>query len=420
MNKKQIHLGLAAPLILLGISCTACAGKDPVNPDPGTKPTPTTMRTDGRIIEDVPYVDNSKKSYWCETYSNGTLPAGKDGNGTYTAEVADPSVVRGDDGMFYMFGTNRVALKSEDAVNWQLYNTNIVTVGNWASDWAKEKYGDGNGLGIWAPDVIKVQDQWIYYYSVSGWSRPVGIGYAVSDNPAGPFIDGGRLFIGEDVGIQNCIDPSIFIEDGKVYMTVGSFQGEYLVELTDDGMALEGGETYEEQIAYAKKNKVLIAGKPSGWDGAQYEGTYLTKKGDSYYLFASSGTCCAGTDSTYTVWVGKADDIKGPYVGSDGKPMTLSGNNNTYGNLVVYAGVGEGLNAYGTGHNSILIDDAGDWWIYYHAYIKADNFKTRHYLIDKLEWDEDDYPFVGENQDGKKKRPSYDYELDGPRWFEEE
>ena len=36
-----------------------------------------------------------------------------------------------------------------------------------------------------------------------------------------------------------------------------------------------------------------------------------------YYYFGSAGTCCAGKDSTYRVFVGKSDDIAGPYRGKN-------------------------------------------------------------------------------------------------------
>ena len=47
----------------------------------------------------------------------------------------------------------------------------------------------------------------------------------------------------------------------------------------------------------------------------------------------------------------------------------------------------------------ILKDDAGDYWIYYHAYSSLDRYATRHLFMDKIEWDEDGFPYV----EGKKE-----------------
>ena len=78
----------------------------------------------------------------------------------------------------------------------------------------------------------------------------------------------------------------------------------------------------------------------------------------------------------------------------------------------------------GAGHNSILVDDAGDYWIYYHAYSTEDNYATRHLFMDKLAWDENGFPYVTytyTNDEGEEKtskvKPSFQIELDGPRFI---
>ena len=46
--------------------------------------------------------------------------------------------------------------------------------------------------------------------------------------------------------------------------------------------------------------------------------------------------------------------------------------------------------------------------------VKADKYKTRHLLLDKINWDEDGFPFIGSVEEGNYKKPSYDVELEGP------
>lgn len=347
------------------------------------------------------------------TYTNPTMVCFENGS-PYNDEIADPSIVKGDDGYFYIFSTNGRVFRSEDACNWFYYTNEIIS----RPTWDKDVYGQSVNAGIWAPDVIKVGDKWIYYYSLSAWGKCCGIGYATADNIAGPYTDQGKLFSYKEIDIENAIDPHVFIEDdGSVYMSVGSFQGLFLLELTTDGMGLLGG------VEKQKKDKVLIAGKVGGWDGSTYEGSYIIKKDGYYYYFGSAGTCCEGRNSTYRVLVGRADNIKGPYTDSKGRALTLSGNGITIGELCLSTGINN-TNTAGAGHNSILLDDAGDYWIYYHAYHKNDNFGTRHLFMDKLEWDENGFPYVSynyENDEGEEKtskvKPSFEIELNGPRFI---
>lgn len=343
-------------------------------------------------------VDN--KSYWSEVYCNPVNVTYSSGS-AYKNEVADPSIVKGDNGYFYCVSTDRVMLRSEDACNWEVVTTSIIDSPTWGKDYTDANYN------LWAPDLIKIGDQWIYYYSLSGWSNPIGIGYATADNIEGPYTDQGKLFTGSEIGIQNCIDPQPFIDvDGTVYMTVGSFQGLYLIELTEDGTECAGG------VDFQKQNKTLIAGYDGGWDGATYEGGYIMYKDGYYYYFGSAGTCCEGQSSTYRVYVGRSQSVDGPYVGKNNFPLTLSGHGTTHGELCLWAGSGADRDVIGPGHNSILVDDAGDWWMYYHAYSSLDTFGTRHLFMDKILWDEDGYPYV------ETYKPSFQEDLDGPR-FEE-
>ena len=327
------------------------------------------------------------------TYSNGS---------PYTGEIADPSVIRGDDGFNYLVCTNGKMFKSEDGCNWELLTEKVISLPSWGQDVSP----NNSDYGLWAPDITKVGDKWIYYYSLSGWGSPRGVGCAIADNIEGPYEDLGKICSGEEIGIQNCIDPQVFVDDdGSVYMVAGSFQGLYIFQLDETGTKLLGGAETQ------KEEKVLIAGKVGGWDGATYEGSYIIKKDDSYYYFGSAGTCCAGKDSTYRVVVGKADNILGPYRGKNKLPLIMSGNSSTYGEIVVNC-IGSTLDdVAGVGHNSILVDDLGNYFIYYHGYSRLDNFRTRHLFMDKLLFDEQGYPYV------ENYRPSFDEEKEGPSFI---
>jgi arabinan endo-1,5-alpha-L-arabinosidase len=107
----------------------------------------------------------------------------------------------------------------------------------------------------------------------------------------------------------------------------------------------------------------------------------MIRRGDFYYLFVSFDFCCRGVDSTYNVRVGRAAQITGPYVDSQGKSMLEGG-----GDLLI--------DAYdhwrGPGHNGILVEN-DTYWIVYHAYdaLQVGIPKLR---IEALQWDETGWP----------------------------
>lgn len=319
-------------------------------------------------------------------------------NNSYTNPVfepilADPAIIRGDDGLFYVYGTEDYGkwteyqvgvrsipiLKSSNLINWEY-------AGSVFNEQTRPKWGTP-GAGIWAPDIVKIGDKYNLYYSLSTWGDPnPGIGVATSEHPLGPWTDHGKLFDSLSIGVNNSIDPAVFTYEGRVYLIWGSFRGLYGVELTSDGLALKDGEN-------AYKTKVHIAGLDTStpWNGKTYEGAYVIKKGDYFYLFVSSGTCCEGHNSTYHVRVGRSTSPLGPYVDHLGLPMT--GESRGYQVLV------RGTRFVGPGHNSIIVDDAGDYWIVYHAYDKLqpekfNNTMRRSLMIDKLMWNDEGWPRV--------------------------
>jgi beta-xylosidase len=149
-----------------------------------------------------------------------------------------------------------------------------------------------------------------------------------------------------------------------------------MTELTADGMAVKD---------MTKKTKVA---------GNSFEATYIHKRGNYYYLFASVGACCEGITSSYKVVVGRATKLSGPYLSKAGLNMTNynAWNPSNYQPVVI---TGDGLMFGGPGHNSrIITDDNGDDWMLYHSYVNngSDN---RNLLLDKIEWDAAGWPVSG-------------------------
>lgn len=290
--------------------------------------------------------------------------------------LPDPSIIKASDGYFYLYATedirNTPIQRSADLVNWEFLGTAFTSQ-------TRPSFEPRGGL--WAPDINVINGQYVLYYSMSVWGGEwtCGIGAATSDKPLGPFTDRGKLFRSNEIGVQNSIDQFYFEDEGKKYLFWGSFSGIYSIELSDDGLSVREG---------AVKRKVA---------GTAYEGTCIYKRDSYYYLFASTGTCCEGINSTYTTVVGRSGSLFGPYLNKSGKSMDdnhhevlISGNSRFVG----------------TGHNSeIVSDDQGKTWILYHAVDKTSP-KGRLLMLDEVQW-QDGWPFVEGNTPSLKwKKPS--------------
>lgn len=138
-----------------------------------------------------------------------------DGSGSCETEdgraaIHDPSVVRANDGAYYIFGTHGCAAKSEDMINWQSIacgvndnNRMLVPEGKTIRETLSEPLGwtdayqlsrgdnpDTLQTNIWASTVIynKAMGKYCYYASSSVWGTPGSvIWFATSDSIEGPY-----------------------------------------------------------------------------------------------------------------------------------------------------------------------------------------------------------------------------------------
>lgn len=293
-------------------------------------------------------------------------------NPVYNLDFPDPSIIRHHDGTFYAFATGARIIKSNDLVNWTELERAFPNP-TWGTP----------GAGIWAPDVQYINGQYVMYYSLSRWDDPnPGIGLATATHPEGPWTDHGKFFLSLEIGVNNSIDPMVYVDDdGEVYMFWGSFRGIYAISLTKDGLGFKDG-----SVSEAALNKVHVAGYPTdrNLDVSTYEGVYIIKKDGYYYMFLSTGQCCSG-DYTYNVKVGRSDTILGEYKDHLGRTMKQG--------AVGYGVVNQNAHFIAVGHNSIIQDDAGTYFIVYHGFdATIETRNARKMLIDKLIWNEDNWP----------------------------
>lgn len=144
-----------------------------------------------------------------ETKANGGVQNPVEDKVWYTNPVIggntpDPSVIKADDGYFYLYNTggNTYYHRSKDLYNWEFLGTAFTEEDK--PQWEPE-------AGIWAPDINYINGKYVLYYSMSSWGggATCGVGVAVSDTPQGPFQDLGKLFRSNEIDVHNSIDPFI-------------------------------------------------------------------------------------------------------------------------------------------------------------------------------------------------------------------
>ena len=276
--------------------------------------------------------------------------------------AADPTI-HYDGNHFYLFATNTSKIRvSDDLIEWRDGNKMFTK---------KPSFNTDKGAAVWAPDIEKVGDKYILYYAMSAMGGPAnaGIGIASADTPEGPFsldcsVDGkGKLFTSKEIDVRNSIDPAYYDDGDKKYLAWGSFNGLWMIQLTDDGLR-----PYPD-LATAKANKIKIAGKA-------FEAPHIHKHGDYYYLFASVGSCCNAMLSN------------GKSMVDDAFEVVIRGNDRFVG----------------PGHNSqLLTDKDGRDWIRYHSYCRDNTSGGRYLMLDEIVW-EDGWPRLA------KYGPSSTYE----------
>ncbi len=328
--------------------------------------------------------------------------------------VHDPSIVKGEDGSFYLFGSHLAAGKSEDLVAW----TNISGANNLfgvnkidelmpnIKEWMNLEGGD---LGCWAADVIyNTTTKKYYFYACSSQfgSTDSVMWFATSDNIEGPYsgatpivysgftnttsgewaytntnvgdlLADGTIEMGDwfhsdgsydsDAGkMPNAIDPALFYDkDGRMWMSYGSyFGGIYILEIdVNTGMPIYPAKDDPDNDVVSYFGKLIA--NPSGVNGSG-EGPYIIydKKSDYYFLFITYGNLDALGGYNTRVYRSKNPD--GPYEDSMGQLATSANNKGlkVMGNYQMTGTVGY----VSPGHSSAYVDEeSGKIFYAYHT-----------------------------------------------------
>ncbi|HEY8941324.1 MAG TPA: family 43 glycosylhydrolase, partial [Cellvibrio sp.] len=303
--------------------------------------------------------------------------------------VHDPSIIKADNGTYYVFGSHLSVAKSTDLMSWTRVadgvNDQNPIFNTYASQAAEGIEWVGGHQGSWAADVIKLKDGKYYFYynhcatpgNANGdcVSPRSYIGVAVSSNIEGPYVNKGLILrtgmtdqeIAQGKGpdgvtsfdgatMPNGIDPHVFYDkNGKLWMVYGSyFGGIFILELDESTGAPKAGQGYGKHLA--------------GGGFAPIEGSWIiySPESDYYYMFNSiSGFNATGG---YNIRVSRSKSPDGPYLDAAGNNMLLAKNTvetlSKYGvklmggfNFVSEAGdEGDSWGYLSPGHNSAYYD----------------------------------------------------------------
>ena len=271
--------------------------------------------------------------------------------------IHDPSTVIQCDGKYYTFGTGGGGLISNDG---------------WT--WTRGASRPGGGV---APDVIHIGDRYYLYYSTSTkqpqadvhmiWNRTLD-----PDSPDFKWQEGGIVASSDGVEDCNAIDPAVFLDPatGKLWLAYGSYFGYIRLVQLDP-------KTGKRVIPVDKPIDIAI----------NCEAAAMIYRDGWYYLLATHGSCCRGTDSGYNIRVGRSRKVTGPFLDNMGVDMIKGG-----GKLFV----GSGGRVVGPGHFGLL--DLGDCVQKFSCHYEADLDRGGASVLDirPLLW-KDGWPAAGEN-----------------------
>lgn len=331
------------------------------------------------------------------------------------SNVHDPTVMKADDGYYYMYQTDASygnvhdghghfhARRSKDLVNWEYMGATMSS----APAWVKEKLNeyraqqglpaiDNPAYGYWAPVARNIGNgRYRMYYSIvinnyiksgalntdvnfdNSWTERAFIGMAETSDPAGNVWEDKGFVIcsASDRGMNgwerastsdwnayfkyNAIDPTYTITgEGQHWLTYGSWHSGIVTLQVDAETGKPLGELgVPWNITDASGYGTLIAKRDnSRWQGSEAPEIIYNPATGYYYLFAAYDELSVA----YNTRVARSTNINGPYVGIDGKNIA---DGNTMLPIVTHPY--KFANDYGwvgISHCAVFDDGAGNWF----------------------------------------------------------
>jgi arabinan endo-1,5-alpha-L-arabinosidase len=235
-----------------------------------------------------------------------------------TVSARDPSSIMPCKDEYWVFYTGRgvPSYHSKDLVKWE----RGPAVFKSPPEWIAKIVPANRNMVYWAPDIIKLGDRYLLYYSVSSFGKmtsAIGLATNPTLDPADPafhWTDQGfvvRTQEGQAGEAYNAIDPAVFRDrDGSPWLTFGSYwTGIKLIQLDPKTGLRAAPDSKIFSLAY----------------NDSIEASYLCRHDEYYYLFVNWGSCCQGPKSTYNIRIGRSKTITGPYLDKAGVGMLKKG-----------------------------------------------------------------------------------------------
>jgi arabinan endo-1,5-alpha-L-arabinosidase len=286
--------------------------------------------------------------------------------------VHDPSTIVREGTNFWMFATGKgiFARRSTDLVTWSNASSVFTELPTTVRTQAMNHHG-----WLWAPDVMRVGERWLLFYSISEFGKNTSVIALASSPTLDPsaknysWRDDGIVVRSTRTNDFNAIDPAVFRDDdGKLWLAFGSFwSGIQLVEL--DARTGKRASTNRFRLAWSKA----------------IEAASIAQHGADYFLFVNWGICCRGTNSTYEIRVGRSRAVTGPYRDQLGRDLR-EGNGEPF-----LEADGRFL---GPGHASVLCDGTNEF-VSFHFY-DATRRGAATLGVRRLNWDTNGWPQAGE------------------------
>jgi arabinan endo-1,5-alpha-L-arabinosidase len=267
----------------------------------------------------------------------------------------DPTVIAAGN-LFYAYTTQTVydhhvhipVLASRDLIDWRFVGDALKKLPPWAN---------GPNSDTWAPDIVHINGHYnLYFAERLKATGSMGIAVGTSDSPKGPFdLVGGPLMHAR--GYID-IDPFVLRDaSGGLLIYWGSNRAPIRVRrLSSDGTSLVGA-----------PRTVLAISSATSYDGL-VEGASVVHHGGFYFLFYSGDHCC-GKNAHYAMLVARSRSALGPFQRAPTNPIIAA---NHYFNA--------------PGHGTVFQDDAGAYFILYHAMERSDPNHLRRLMLDRIRW----------------------------------
>lgn len=324
------------------------------------------------------------------------------------ASVHDPSIILGEDGKYYIFGSHMEAAVSGDLHKWNTIASGVNGKNPLFSSLFEPDYqafsfvgkNEEGGYSVWAPDVIynETMGKYMLYFCTTSSYIKSNLCFALSDQLTGPYeyvdtimysgftkgiIDQTNFYdvMPADADISpyflrpsqfnnlqwpNCIDPALFFDDEeRLWMVYGSWSGGiFLLEIDKEtGYPIHPASSPDNDTD-AYYGKRLAGGMHNS-----IEGPYVLheKENGYYYLFVSYGSLTS--EGGYQIRLFRSQSPEGPYTDAAGEQLGGVNDHSPYGvKLMGNYMLPSNPKAYmAPGHCSAFTDKDGKMYVVYHT-----------------------------------------------------